>query len=167
MKVLKFIGVAGLLLAMASCGGNKQAAEDTTATAAAEETTSAVQPLVSGVYDAVYFDIKGETPRKGPFDGRVIYSMNPDQTAILVYENGNRTKIKHVIMLSAPFAQSDSTYTSTDAKGNPVVLGKDSTSYYLNYVAKSDTVTITHNQPPRNTYSDMEALQKISEEANK
>lgn len=165
MRVLKFMGIVGVIFAMSSCGGNKQESADSAAVA--EETTAVDLPLASGVHDAVYFNIKGKEARKGQFDGRVIYSMNPEQTAILVYENGNRTKIKHVIMLSAPFAESDSTFTSTDAKGNPVVLGKDSANFYLNYVAKSDTVTITHNQAPRNTYSDMEALEKISEEANK
>lgn len=165
MKALKFMGIAGLLLAMASCGGNKQSAADSTAVE--EATVMAEQPVESGIYDATYFDIKGKNARKGQFDGRVIYSVAPEQTAILVYENGNRTKIKHIIMLSAPLAKNDTVYTSTDAKGNLVTLSSDSASYTINYVANSDTVSITHNQKVRNTYSALEALEKIHEEAAK
>lgn len=165
MKVLKFMGIAGLLLTMASCGGNKQNSADSTAV---EETAViAEQPVESGIYDATYFDIKGKNARKGQFDGRVIYSVAPEQTAILVYENGNRTKIKHIIMLSSPLAQTDSVFTSTDAKGNQVTVGSDSTNFIINYIANSDTVTITHNQKARNAYSALEALEKIHEEAAK
>lgn len=165
MKVLKFLGAAAILFAMASCGGNKQAAEDTTASV--EEASAVNLPVESGIYDATYFNIKGKDARKGQFDGRVIYSISPDKTAILVYENGNRTKIKHVIMLAESFAQTDSVYSSTDAKGNAVVLSSDSAAYCINYVANGDTVTITHNQTPRNTYTAFEALEKIQEEATK
>lgn len=165
MKALKFMGIAGVLLAMTSCGGNKQDSSDSTAVE--EAAVMAEQPVESGIYDATYFDIKGKNARKGQFDGRVIYSVAPEQTAILVYENGNRTKIKHIIMLSSPLAKNDTVYTSTDAKGNMVTLSSDSASYTINYVTNSDTVSITHNQKVRNTYSALEALEKIHEEAAK
>lgn len=166
MKVLKFMGVAAITLAMASCSGNKQNDNDTSAVS---EETAVVEnlPVESGIYDATYFDIKGKDARKGQFDGRVIYSISPDQTAILVYENGNRTKIKHIIMLAAPLEKNDSVYTSTDAKGNPVTLCSDSACFIVNYVANSDTVAITHSATPRNTYTALEALEKIHEEAAK
>lgn len=166
MKVLKLLALAGVAFALTSCGSSsskQQAAE----AEAASESFNASQPVESGVYDATYFDIKGKDPRKGQFDGRVIFSLSPDQSAIFVYENGNRTKIKHVIMLKAPFEKGDSTYVATDAKGLPVVMSSDSTSNIIDYIANSDTVTITLNKTPRNTYTPLEALEKINELATK
>lgn len=92
MKAMKFLGVAALLLAMTACGGNKQKAEEAEA---ADETFYASQPIESGIYDATYFNVRGKDARKGQFDGRVIASVSPEQSALYVYENGNRTKIKN------------------------------------------------------------------------
>ncbi len=86
---------------------------------------------------------------------------------MFVYENGNRTKIKHILMLDKPFQKNDSVYTATDKTGIPVVVGNDSTNMYVNYVVSGDTVTITFNPTPRNTYTPIEALTKIKEEASK
>lgn len=165
MKAFKLFALAGVAFAMASCGNaNKQQAAEAEAEA---EAFNAAQPVESGVYDATYFDIKGQDTRKGQFDGRVIYSLSPEQSSIFVYENGNRTKIKHYIKLNAPFEKGDSTFNASDAKGLPVVFSSDSTNYYINYINNNDTVTITFNQSPRNTYTPLEALEKINEAAQK
>ncbi len=119
------------------------------------------------MYDATYFDIKGKDSRKGQFDGRVIYALSPEQSAVFVYENGNRTKIKHILMLDKGFQKEDSIYVAMDKTGIPVTVCKDSTDMYINYVANSDTVTITFNPKPRTTYTPVEALAKIKEEASK
>lgn len=166
MKALKFIAVAGVVFAMASCG-NSASKEQAAETEAQSEEFYAAQPVESGVYDASYFDIQGKDSRKGQFDGRVIFSLSPDQSAILVYENGNRTKIKHVIMLKVPFEKGDSTWSATDAKGLPVIVSSDSTSNFIDYVANSDTVKITFNKEPRTKYTPFEALEKINELAKK
>lgn len=164
MKALKFLCLSGLAMAMAACGGNsKQAAEEE---AANEDAFYEAQPIASGIYDATYFDIKGKDPRKGQFDGRVIASISPEQSAIFVYENGNRTKIKHLLILEAPFEKGDSTYSST-SKGMPVTLATDSTNYMVNYISNNDTVTITFNQKARSSYTPIEALEKIQQEAGK
>ena len=166
MKTLKFLGLCGLAFLMASCGGNsnkEKEAEDQ----AASEAFAAEQPVESGIYDATYFDIKGKDSRKGPFDGRVIYSLSPEQSAIFVYENGNRTKIKHILMLDKSFQKQDSVYVAIDKTGIPVTVGNDSTNMYIDYIANSDTVTITFNPTPRNVYTPLEALTKIKEEAGK
>ena len=78
MKTLKFAGLCGLAFIMASCGGNSAKEQQAEAQAAAEA-FQAEQPVESGVYDATYFDIKGKDTRKGQFDGRVIYSLSPEQ----------------------------------------------------------------------------------------
>ena len=161
MKTLKFLGIAGIMLALAACGGNKQQAADEAA--ANEDAFYASQPIESGIYDASFFDIQGKDARKGQFDGRVIASISPDQSAVFVYENGNRTKIKHLMMLEAPFEKNDSIYTAT-SKGNPVTLAIDSADYILTYVANNDTVAITFDRKARSSYSPIEALEKIQQE---
>lgn len=164
MKAIKLFGFAGLMLALASCGGNnKKAAEEAEANA---DAFYAEQPIESGIYDATYFDIKGKDARKGQFDGRVIASISPEQSALFVFENGNRTKIKHIVMLDSAFAKGDSTYTSV-SKGNPVTLAADSANFIVNYVANNDTVSITFSQKARSKYEPLEALKKIQEEAAK
>lgn len=166
MKTLKFLGLCGLVFIMASCGGNK-AKEEKAETQATEVSFQAEQPVESGVYDATYFDIKGKDNRKGQFDGRVIYSLSPEQSAVFVYENGNRTKIKHILMLDKPFQKEDSVYVALDKTGIPVTVSNDSTNMYVSYVANSDTVTITFNPKPRTAYTPLEALEKIKEQAAK
>lgn len=166
MKTLKFFGLCGLAFIMASCGGNASKEKEAEAEAASEA-FYAEQPVESGMYDATYFNIQGKDSRKGQYDGRIIYSLSPDQSAVFVYENGNRTKIKHLLMLDKPFQKGDSTYTATDAKGMPVVVGNDSTNMYINYIANNDTVTITFVPNARNTFTPLEALAKIKEEAGK
>lgn len=166
MKAIKFLGLCGLAFAMASCGGNANKEKEAEAEAAAEE-FAAAQPVESGIYDAVYFNIKGEDPRKGNFDGRVIYALSPENNAVLVYENGNRTKIKNLLVLEGGFEKGDSTYTATDKQGNPVVVANDSANMVITYIAKNDTVAITFTPQARNTYTAIEALAKIQEEAAK
>lgn len=163
MKKILSILVLGLL--MAACGGEKQRTAEAAAEAEADFAKS--QPVESGLYNADYFDITGATPRKGSFDGRVLFSISPDQSAVMVYENGNRTKINHLLMLQAPFEKTDSVYTSTDANGKPVTLRSDSTFMQISYVVKLDTVTVNFNPAPRNTYTPLEALEKIQEQAQK
>lgn len=166
MKTLKFLGLCGLAFVMASCGGNSDKAQGADAQEA-EEAFQANQPVESGVYDASYFDIKGKDTRKGQFDGRVIFSLSPEQSALMVFENGNRTKIRHLLMLDKPFQKEDSVYVSIDKTGIPVTVGNDSTDMYVNYVASGDTVTITFAPKPRNVYSPLEALEKIKDQASK
>ncbi|MDE6290111.1 MAG: hypothetical protein K2M16_01130 [Muribaculaceae bacterium] len=166
MKTLKFIGLCGLAFIMASCGGNANKEKEAEAEAA-NETFAAEQPVESGVYDATYFDIKGKDTRKGQFDGRVIYALSPEQSAVFVYENGNRTKIKHILMLEKGFEKQDSVYVAMDKTGIPVTVGNDSANMKIDYITNGDTVTITFNPTPRNTFTALEALEKIKEQAAK
>lgn len=166
MKKLKFLGLCGLAFIMASCSGNANKEKEAEAEAA-NEAFYAEQPVESGMYDATYFDIKGKDSRKGQFDGRVIYALSPDQSAVFVYENGNRTKIKNILMLDKGFQKEDSVFVAVDKAGIPVTVGNDSTNMYINYIANSDTVTITFNPKARTTYTPIEALAKIRDEASK
>lgn len=161
----KILSILALALLMAACNGQKEKKAEEAETAEVEFAKS--QPVESGIYNADYFNIRGAEPRKGNYDGRVLFSISPDQTAVLVYENGNRTKIHHLLMLKAPFEKTDSIYTSTDANGNPVTLRADSTFMQMVYVSKADTVSINFDPTPRNVYTPIEALQKIQEQAQK
>ena len=166
MKTLKFLGLCGLAFVMASCGGNSNKAAEAEAQEA-NEAFQAEQPVESGVYDATYFDIKGKDSRKGQFDGRVIYALSPEQSAVFVYENGNRTKIKHILVLDKPFQKQDSVWVAMDKTGIPVTVAKDSTDMTIDYVANSDTVTITFSPKARTVYTALEAMEKIKEQAAK
>lgn len=160
----KNLSICALALVMAACGGQKeQKAEE----AVAAEDFAKSQPVESGLYNADYFDITGANPRKGSYDGRILFSISPDQSAVMVYENGNRTKINDLLSLQAPFEKADSVYTSTDAKGNIVTLRSDSTFMQLSYVAGPDTVCINFDPKPRNVYTPIESLEKIMEQAQK
>lgn len=163
MKKILSILVLGLL--MAACGGQKQQKAEETAAAEAEFAKS--QPVESGLYNADYYNIAGAEPRKGNYDGRVLFSLSPDQSAVMVYENGNRTKINHLLMLKSPFEMTDSVYTSTDANGNAVTIRRDSTFMQICYVNKLDTVSINFDPTPRTAYTPLEALEKIREQAQK
>ncbi len=164
MKLLKLFALAGVAFALSACGGSKEKAGDSVP---AEDTFAEAQPVESGVYEATYFNIKGKDARKGSFDGRVIFSMSPESPAFLVFENGNRTKIKHLVMLNDGFEKADSLYTATAKNGTPVTLTPDSTIYNLSFINNSDTVTITLDQKVKTVYTPLEALTKIKEEAGK
>lgn len=166
MKTFKFLCLCGLAFVMASCGGNSAKTQETE-TGADDEAFQAEQPVESGMYDATYFDIKGKDSRKGQFDGRAIFALSPEQSAIFVYENGNRTKIKHLIVLDKQFQKQDSVWAAIDKTGLPVTVGKDSTDMYVDYIFSGDTVSITFNPKARSVYTAIEAMQKITEEAKK
>lgn len=161
-KNLSIIALAAL---MAACGGQKEQKAEEAAAAEAEFAQS--QPVESGLYNADYFNIKGADSRKGSYDGRVIFSVSPDQSMVMVYENGNRTKINHLLKLQAPFEKTDSIYTSTDANGNPVTLRSDSTFMQIVYITKQDTVAINFDPTPRTAYTPLEALEKINDQVQK
>ncbi len=163
MKTIKFLAIVCALFAMASCSGNKQAADQESAN---EEAFYAGQPIESGIYDATYYDIKGKDSRKGAFDGRVIAAITPEQSVMYVYENGNRTKIKHLLKLDGAFEKEGDIYASK-CKDLPVTLAKDSADYVLNYITNTDTVSITFDEKARSTYQPIEALKKIQEEVSK
>lgn len=164
MKGISFFAMAALALAMASCGGSKEKAADSTPSAG---DFAAEQPLKSGLYEATYFNIKGADARKGSFDGRIVFSLSPEQSAFLVYENGNRTKIKHMVLLDSGFEKTDSVFSSRSKDGQPVVLAPDSAGYGITYIQKADTVTISFNSKPKTEYTPIEALTKIKEEVGK
>lgn len=166
MKTLRYLFALSLAVMMAACGGKKEQASEE-ASSATESEFQASQPVASGLYNADHFAVTGPEARKGSFDGRIIFSLSEEKSALFVFENGNRTKISNLLMLAAPFAKDGSNYTAQDKNGQTVTVNTDSAFYTLRYIAGADTLCISFDPKPRTEYTPFEALEKINEQAQK
>lgn len=165
MKTFAYSGVILATLCLASCGGGGEKKE---ARAVDDDAFYATQPVRSGIYRAVDFNIAGgKEERKGHFDGRVMMALSPEQSGMYIYENGNRVKLDYSIMLSAPFAKTDSVYSTTDAKGRPVTISTDSTVYVLAFEKGKETIRIGFESKPMSTTSASDMWTKISDRLSK
>lgn len=164
---LGFLGIFFSMMALVSCGGNSSKTEE--ANLVDDEAFYATQPLHSGLYDADYYDITGgNNPRKGRFDGRIYFTLSPAQSALYVFENGNRTKIDYVVPFQKPFEKGDSgIYKTTDMKERPVILNTDSTMYTIDFTYAGEDMKITFNPKPRHTGSALDILEKMNAQKNK
>ncbi|MCH5235376.1 MAG: hypothetical protein J1E16_08765 [Muribaculaceae bacterium] len=171
-KLRLFIGSFALLMmfcmiSLNSCGGNSTKSEESAAEVDNEE-FYATQPVHSGLYDADYYNITGNNPRKGRFDGRVYISLSPKMSGLYVFENGNRTKIDYIVGLQKPFVKGeDGVYTTVDNKDKPVTINTDSTTYFLTFQHFNDTVQIGFSPKPRHTGTAIEILEKMNAQKNK
>lgn len=156
---LAVMGVAAALVA--GCGGNK-AKEEAEQQAARQLEFEQTQPLESGMYRAVHYDISGDKGRKGSFDGRMLVALTPDQSVMYVYENGNRAKIDYRVIIEKPFEHRDSLYGATDTSGNPVTLKGDSTQWTLAFDRNGQTVAIELEKTPMSTAPASEMMQRIA-----
>lgn len=160
---------------LTSCGGGNKAGENAKEETVDDEAFYATQPLQSGLYDASYYvitvasaDGKDKTENKGHFDGRVFFSLSPEQSAMYVFENGNRTPINYIVNFEKPFEKTDSgTFITTDTKQKPVVMTPDSANYLLNFERGAENFTITLSQKPRYTGTALEIMEKMVEQKNK
>lgn len=169
MKKLAFLPITLLLMAAASCGGNsasKEAAQEEVAEQA--EQTMPEQPLESGQYRAVSYDITGKNTRKGKFDGRVLLYVSPESSGFYVFENGNRAKIDYKVLLKAPFEKADSgRYTAVDLKDLPVTLTPDSLDWILSFEKGESKINIGIEAAPMNTGTPVEIMERISAQIQK
>lgn len=163
LAMLMFLSFGALM----SCGGGQSKTEAEEAATADTEDFYATQPLHSGLYDASYYEITGDNEKKGHFDGRVFFSLKPENSAMYVYENGNRTKIDYFVNLSKPFEKNDSAFVSADKENNPVVLTPDSTGYTLNFTRNNNQIKISLDKNPRSTGSADEILGRMLDQKNK
>lgn len=165
MKTTKFFLFLAAMFIFVACGGNKEKAAPAPVD---DDAFYATQPVHSGLYDAFSYDIQGTNARKGKFDGRVFFTLSPEQSAIYVYENGNRTKIDYKVVLEKPFVEGDSgIYRSVDVKGLPVTIVPDSANLVLNFEKPGVKVAIGFDKKPRNTFNALEALEKMNEQIQK
>lgn len=162
MKKVTIIGAALALLATA-CGGHaSKSAEGESATMTQAE-FAATQPIESGQYRAVRYDIEGPNARKGMFDGRLLVSLGQEQSGMYVYENGNRAKINYKIVLKTPFEAADSgRYRAEDVNGLPVVLTPDSAMWTLGFNKGENAVNILFEAEPMQTGTPLEMMERIA-----
>ena len=152
---------------ISSCGGSKTESSDSVVTVA-ETAFVESQPIVNGEYYAVRYDIEGEKARKGQFDGRLMATLSPELTVLYVYENGNRTKIDHKVILQKPFEKGDSgVYRSVDNKGLPVTVNTDSTIYVLTFENGKEKYNISFDSKPKSEASAFDMQQRINEQVQK
>ncbi|MDE6577841.1 MAG: hypothetical protein K2K58_06700 [Muribaculaceae bacterium] len=156
------------MVCLNSCGsGGKTEAADS-ATVIDEAAFVEAQPIKSGEYYAVRYDIEGENARKGAFDGRMMATLSPELTVLYVYENGNRTKIDHKVILEKPFEKGDSgNYSSVDSKGLPVIINTDSTVYVLTFEKGKEKYNISFDSKPKSEASAFDMQQRINEQVQK
>ncbi len=162
-KILFAALTALALTCTTSCGskGGETATSDSTVTDTAAFDES--QPVASGQYDATAYDITGPSARSGKFDGRMLIALSPEQSALYVYENGNRAKIDYKVVLERPFEKNDSgVYVSADSKGKPVTISTDSTFYTLTFDKNESKIRIDFDKTPKSTGTAMEVLEKIT-----
>lgn len=159
---IALIGLTGL----AACTG-KGKSEGTADSATDDAGFVESQPLESGQYNVVHYIISGDNGRKGSFDGRMLISLSPEQSAFYVYENGNRAKIDYLVLLASPFEKNDTAYVTTDSKGKKVVMQNDSTGYKLTFEKNNSTVELEVEKAPRFTGTAFEILEKIQAEKGK
>lgn len=161
MRKLSVLGLLSLFLCLCACGGKQS--EKTEPAAVDDAEFYATQPIKSGEYFAVRYDIEGENPRKGQFDGRIMASLSPELSALYVYENGNRTKIDYKVILDKPFEKGDSgIYRSVDKKGLPVTISTDSL-YTLTFEKGKEKISIGFESKAKNEANAFEMQQRINE----
>ena len=162
MKELLCGLICGAALSFTACSSaNGSGSEESTPTETGDFVIS--QPLESGEYLADSYDITGKNERSGKFDGRILVSLSPEQSALYVYENGNRAKIDYKILLSKPFEKGDSgIYVSSDTKGKTVTISTDSTSYTLSFDKNESHIKIGFDKTPKTTGTAVEMLERIT-----
>lgn len=163
-KTMTFLAAASMMV-LASCGGNGSAGQNDST--GAESTDMSEQPVESGQYDVTSYDITGKDARKGAFDGRLLIALSPEQSALYVYENGNRTKINYALLLEKPFEKTDSNYVTTDSKGRQVTMTPDSTGYVLKFERGESTMSFNVDRTPRSTGTAMSVLEQITKQQGK
>jgi len=166
MKFYSLITSALLSLMFIACSGGTK--EQKSETPVDDEVFYATQPVTSGQYRAVRYDIAGDRARKGMFDGRVLLSLSPEQSGMYVFENGNRAKIDYKVVLKHPFEKGDSgVFRAVDVNGLPVTISTDSTVYTLSFEKNGHKVNISFESEPMNTGSALEIMERISAQIQK
>lgn len=162
MKISVILASAALMIFAACSGGAKESKAEK---AVDDDAFYATQPVKSGQYRAVSYDIAGDNARKGKFDGRVLISLSPEQSGMYVFENGNRAKIDYKLVLKQPFEKGDSgVYRTVDVNDLPVTISTDSTVYTLSFEKNKHQVKIGFESQPMNVFTALEAMERISKQ---
>lgn len=167
-KIALMLMAAFFGFALFSCGLGHNKDADPSDLLEDDEAFYSTQPMVSGFYNVETYDITGKNDRKGKFDGRMYLSLNPKMSALNVFENGNRTKIDYTIPFTKPFEKGDSgIYKTKDILGNPIVLVKDTTLYFLTFTKHDEEITVGINPEPRYTDKAYNIIMKMHDRVKK
>lgn len=148
-----------------SCGNTTKEGDSDTISAKAQMQT---QPVESGQYDATYYNITGENERKGSFDGRIMIALSEDNSAVYVYENGNRAKIDYTVVLDHPFEKNDSgLFVTKDNKGLEVTLNTDSVYNILTFNRKNSRISISFDKTATSTADALTMLERMNSQMSK
>ncbi len=167
MKTTSIFSIFSMLLLLAACGGNTK--ENAESAPVDDDAFYSTQPVHSGLYNAVSYDITGgSNPRKGKFDGRLFITLSPETSALYVFENGNRTKIDYKVVLEKPFEKGDSgVYRTVDVNGLPVTIAPNSLDYILSFEKNKAKVEIGFESKPKSTGTAFEILERMNEAIQK
>jgi len=157
MKKLVLLSAATVAMLAASCGGNKS--EDKVDDSAE---FAASQPLVSGEYRAVSFQDTASSAVRTRFDGRILLALSPDNSGIYIYENGNRTRFKASVSLSAPFEKQDSIYVAADKDSHAIKLIKGTDIDTLTIYRAGKPVKVAFERKPMSEMTATEVWGRIS-----
>lgn len=158
MKKSVLLSAAAVAMLAAACGGNKSesAASDNAAEFAAS------QPLASGEYRAVSFQDTAADAVRTRFDGRILLALDPDNSGIYIYENGNRTHFKASVPLTAPFTRDDSIFVAKDKENREIKFWKgDGVDTLLVYRA-GKPVEVAFESKPMSQLTPAEVWTRIS-----
>ena len=161
MKNFIYAGLFTAMLAFASCAGTGKSQSSDSASAG-EQATAVSMPLESGEYRAVSFQDTVAGAKRTVFDGRLLLALDPDNSAVYIYENGNRTHFKAKAILSKPFAQVDSVYTTTDSEGREITLIPGNQVDTLLLYRSGKPVKVAFENKPMSVLSPTEVWTRIS-----
>lgn len=156
-KTILYLAFAAML-PLCSCSG-KQASSESSAT----ENADYVSPLESGNYRAVSFQYGDLVTDRTRFDGRILMALDPDNSGIYIYENGNRTDFKAAITFSKPFEKEGELYVAYDSKNRPVTLIQGNENDTLMFTKSDKEVKVAFERKPITVMTPANAWAQISE----
>lgn len=149
---------AALTLMISACSGNSSKQDSTSDESAFAES----QPVASGEYRAVSFQDTAASAVRSRFDGRILFALDPQNSGIYVYENGNRTHFKASIALDGSFEKKDSVFAAKDTKGNEVMVWSGTESDTLLITRAGQPVKIAFDRKPLSELPAREVWTRIS-----
>lgn len=163
MKKLVLLSAAAVAMLAAACGGNKSesAANDNSAEFAAS------QPLASGEYRAVSFQDTAADAVRTRFDGRILIALDPDNSGIYIYENGNRTHFKASVPLSEAFTASDTIFVAKDKEEREIKLWKGADVDTLLVYRAGAPVKVSFERKPMSEMTPADVWTRISTQLSK
>lgn len=165
-KIVYLFAAVTLAISSAACSSGSQK-KDADSTQANEQFASE-QPVPSGEYRANAFQYMEEGAKRMPFDGRMIVALDPGNSGIFIYENGNRTNFRQSISVSKEFEKRDSVvYVAADNKDNPVTFIKGAEVDTLTFMKNDKLVKLALEKKPISTLTPQEAWTRITSQLSR